>query len=102
MLLTIRHKIYTRPYEPRSIPWASHEVRMSTSAFQYYYKKTFGITFMQDLICARMEFAKNLLVTTNLSVREISRQCGYRNYEHFARQFKAQCGIAPGAFRSGK
>lgn len=103
MLLTMRNKIYAQPYYPRSIAWASHEVRMSPAAFQRLYKKQFGVTFTQDLINSRIEHAKMLLVSTNLSVQEISRQCGYRNYEHFARQFKESVGMAPLEYkRSGK
>lgn len=99
MLLTMRNKIYAEPYHPRSIAWASHEVRMSPAAFQRLYKKQFGVTFMQDLINSRIEHAKMLLVSTNLSVQEISRQCGYRNYEHFARQFKTAVGMPPLQFK---
>lgn len=95
MLMTIRNKIQSEPYHPRSIEWASHEVRMSPSAFQRLYKKQFGITFMQDLIASRISHAKMLLASTNLSVQDISLQCGYRNYEHFARQFKAAVGMTP-------
>lgn len=99
VLMTMRNKIYAEPHYPRSIAWASHEVRMSPAAFQRLYKKQFGVTFMQDLISSRIEHAKMLLVSTNLSVQEISRQCGYRNYEHFARQFKEIVEIAPSEYR---
>ncbi len=99
VLMTMRNKICAEPYYPRTISWAAHEVRMSPSAFQRLYKKQFGVTFMQDLITSRIEHAKMLLVSTNLSVQEISRQCGYRNYEHFARQFKGMVGMAPLQFR---
>lgn len=99
VLMTMRNKIYSAPYDPRSIAWASHEVRMSPSTFQRLYKKQFGVTFMQDLINSRVEYAKMLLVSTNLSVQEISRQCGYRNYEHFAKQFKEAVGMSAMQFR---
>ncbi len=102
MLLTVRNQLFANPYWEWSVDWASHQTRMSRSAFQHHYKAQFGVTFIQDLIAARVEYAQMLLKTTDLSVHDISVQCGYQNYEHFARQFKAQCGIAPGAFRSGK
>ncbi|WP_295151986.1 AraC family transcriptional regulator [uncultured Ruminococcus sp.] len=102
MLLTIRHKIYAEPYIPRSITWAAHEVRMSPASFQYYYKKTFEVTFVQDFINAKIEYAKMLLTSTNLSAYDIAGKCGYRNYEHFARQFKERCGITPLDYRKQK
>jgi AraC family transcriptional regulator of arabinose operon len=99
MLLTIRHKIYAEPYIPRFIAWAAHEVRMSPASFQYYYKKTFGVTFVQDFINAKVEYAKMLLSSTNLTAHDIAGKCGYRNYEHFTRQFKERCGITPLEYR---
>ena len=101
MLLTIRHKIYTEPYIPRTVTWAAHEVRMSNASFQYHYKKTFGVTFVQDFITAKIEFAKMLLTSTNLNAHDIAGKCGYRNYEHFARQFKERTGITPLDYRRG-
>ena len=102
LLMTIRHKIYAEPYVPRSITWAAHEVRMSPASFQYYYKKTFDITFVQDFINAKTEYAKMLLTSTNLNAHEIAEKCGYRNYEHFARQFRERCGITPLDYRRSK
>lgn len=102
MLLTIRHKIYAEPYIPRYIGWAAHEVRMSPASFQYYYKKTFGVTFVQDFINAKVEYAKMLLTTTNLTAHDIAGKCGYRNYEHFTRQFKERCGVTPLEYRNQK
>ena len=102
MLLTIRHKIYAEPYVPRSITWAAHEIRMSPASFQYYYKKTFGVTFVQDFINAKTEYAKMLLKSTNLNAHDIAEKCGYRNYEHFTRQFKERCGITPLEYRRKK
>lgn len=99
MLLTVRNQMYANPFWEWSIDWASHQTRMSRSAFQHNYKAQFGITFIQDLIQSRIDYAQMLLRTTDMSVHDISFQCGYRNYEHFARQFKAQCGTSPGEFR---
>lgn len=99
MLITIRNKIYSKPYEIRTIESAAHEVRMCKSAFQHLYKKTFGITFIQDLIESRIAFAKMLLITTNLSSSEIAFQSGYKTYAHFTRQFKKICNLTPIEFR---
>lgn len=99
MLVTVRNQMYANPYWAWSVDWASHQTRMSRSAFQHHYKEQFGVTFIQDLINSRTARAKLLLRTTDLSVHEIGQQCGYQNYEHFARQFKSQCGVSPGEFR---
>ncbi|MGN0606995.1 MAG: helix-turn-helix domain-containing protein [Oscillospiraceae bacterium] len=95
MLSTIRNKIYSKPYEQRTVAETAHEVRMSESSFQHLYKKQFGVSFMQDLIESRIEYAKLLLTSTNLTVMDISKQCGYRSYAHFIRQFHKKTGMSP-------
>lgn len=98
-LSTIRNKIYSKPYEVRTVETAAHEVRMSKSSFQHLYKQQFGTTFIQDLIQSRMSYAKMLLSSTNLTVTEIAEQCGYQCYAHFVRQFRQQIGMTPSEYR---
>jgi len=99
MMSTIRNKIYAEPYIPRSVDWASHEVRMSRSAFQHSYKKLFGVSYIQDFINSKISYSKMLLTSTNLTIEEVAKQCGYRSYVHFARQFKEHTGISPSEYR---
>lgn len=102
MLSSIRNKIYSKPYEQRTIAGTAHEVLMSESAFQHLYKKQFGISFMQDLIESRIEYAKLLLSTTDVNVAEIAKQCGYSSYGHFMRQFKKRTNLTPTEYRLQK
>lgn len=100
MMLTIRNKIYSFPDIPRTIDWVSHETSMSRSSFQHLYKKYFGVTFIQDLLNSRISFSKMLLTTTNLSISDISKKCGFKNYEHFSRIFKRECGQSALIYRN--
>ena len=102
MMLTIRNKIYSSPEVPRSIDWVAHETSMSRSSFQHLYKRYFGVTFIQDLLNSRISFAKMLLVTTDLSIGDISAKSGFRNYEHFARIFRRECGMSAIDYRNSK
>lgn len=100
MLATIRNKIYSRPYEDRTIESTAHEVCMSKSTFQLLYKKQFGVTLTQDIITSRIDYAKMLLENTNINVIDVAKKCGYNNYAHFERQFRSRCGISPTGYRS--
>lgn len=99
MLSQIRNKIYSHPYEQITIDSIAHEVRMSKSNFQHLYKKYFRITFIQDLINSRIEYAKMLLLNTNFNISDIAFQCGYNNYIHFTKQFKLKTGMTPVEYR---
>lgn len=95
----LRSKIYSRPYLKWNILNLSHQICLSPSYFQYLYKKYFGITCIADIIHARIQYSKQLLCTTSLSIRHISEQCGYENEVHFMRQFKSFTGLTPSQFR---
>jgi AraC family transcriptional regulator of arabinose operon len=99
MLSTIRQKIYTKPYEQRTLDSTAHEVRMSKSYFQRLYKKYFGVSLVEDITRSRMEFAMSLLSDTNLNINSISQLCGYNNYAHFERLFKRFVGVSPKQYR---
>lgn len=49
----------------------------------------------------RMERARQLLRTTDLTTEAVAERCGFKDYSHFHRTFKAQAGRTPGAFRRG-
>lgn len=95
----LRAKIYTRPYLKWDITELSHQICLSPSYFQYLYKKYFDVTCKADIIHARIEYAKQLLMNSSLSIRYIAEQSGYENDVHFMRQFKQCTGLTPSQYR---
>lgn len=51
------------------------------------------------MIKTKVEKAKMLLVSTDLSISDIAYACGYENVEHFCRQFKRASGRTPKQYR---
>ena len=80
----------------------AYELGVSKSYFQKLYRAQFGTSFMDDIITARLDKAKELLDTTNLRLQEIGEQCGYQNQSHFMRQFKARTGMTAQQYRNRK
>lgn len=69
------------------------------------FKREIGKTLYQYITDVRMEFAKHLLETTDLSVVTIAKQVGYPNGNSFTRAFKRHEHCTPQQFRkigSGK
>lgn len=62
-------------------------------------KKYAGETFINILICKRMEAARELLIHSNLKIQDISRKCGYTDQHYFSYCFKKYCGESPNAMR---
>ena len=59
-----------------------------------------GVSVTKDMTRGRMERAKRLLSSTNLTVSEIAHRCGYVNGYSFMRKFKEECGQTPTEFRN--
>ncbi len=74
-------------------------VGMSRSAFCSFFKKTAGKSFISYLNDARLEKAKTLLMTTTLSVSEISARVGFSDVPYFHRVFHRKYGTSPQGFR---
>lgn len=72
---------------------------VSTAYISSLAKKELGCNFSDYLWSLRMEKAKELLKTTNLSVEEISEAVGYLNPSSLRRKFKQETGLTPSQFR---
>lgn len=71
------------------------ETGFSTSRFYGIYKSIYGISPNADLINARIEAAKKMLLYEKKKVQDIAGILGYDNTTHFIRQFKQNTGYSP-------
>jgi AraC-like DNA-binding protein len=99
-LQNLRLTIQTAPCEKYSVKELSEQLGISVSYFQHLYTKLFGISFQNDLIKIRVEYAKMIISTTNFTIEEISKICGYSSEVHFYRQFRKLMGITPTEYRN--
>ena len=65
----------------------------------HLFTKEMGISPINYLINKRIDESKNLLVTTNYSIRDISSIVGFSNSSYFSQMFKKIAGISPKDFR---
>lgn len=63
------------------------------------FKKRFNITPYQYIKFQKINFAKELLKTTNLTISEIASNCNFSDDTVFFRSFKSVVGISPKIFR---
>ncbi len=67
---------------------------------RHEFKKHYGVSPIQYLINRRMEYAKHLLNTSGMSVKQIAYQCGFENEYYFSRIFKKLTGYSPSQYRA--
>ncbi|WP_027856722.1 AraC family transcriptional regulator [Marinobacterium jannaschii] len=72
---------------------------MRTFRFSRTFKKAFGVTFQEHLQKIRLDEAKRLLKTPNISILEIALTVGFHDQSYFARVFKKRIGLTPKQYR---
>jgi AraC-like DNA-binding protein len=74
-------------------------VHLSPGSLCRYFKSITGLTVIEYLNKIKVEYACRLLRSENLSITDISYDCGFRNLSHFNKQFKKITGKTPSAYR---
>ncbi|MDD6213417.1 MAG: response regulator [Clostridiales bacterium] len=85
--------------EEVSLSVLAEEFHLNPQYISQLFKSEIGVNFLVYLTNIRMEKAKKLLVTTSLSIAEVSEQCGYGDYRVFTKVFKKSEGITPSQYR---
>lgn len=102
-LREIRYEVLSRPEKRWTVAEMAAMASLSPSRFHAVYKASFATSPMQDVIEAKMKYARSLLLSDDrLTISAVAEKLGYQNEYHFLRQFKADCGMTPGAFRKAK
>jgi len=68
--------------------------------FIRFFKNHLGMTPMAYIYERRLEKAKQLLMTSDMSIGEIAMATGFHDIFHFSKAFKKRIGVAPSEFRS--
>lgn len=95
----ICHYITVHFAEPLTLDALSRKYRFNKSYFSVLFKQSTGFNFLEYLTNLRIVHAANLLKETNLSVTEISNQCGYNDSNYFATVFKKIFCVTPLKYR---
>jgi AraC family transcriptional regulator of arabinose operon len=98
-LQALRLSIQNAPCEKYNIDEVASSMAISTSYFQHIYTRLFKISFHNDLIRMRIEYAKFLIETTDFTIAKVSEVSGYTSDVHFYRQFKKITGHTPSEYR---
>lgn len=78
---------------------AAHMAYMSEPTFSKYFKAGTGMTFSSMVKKLRIAHARRLLDTTEHPVAQVAVLSGYHNMANFNRQFLAEVGTTPTAYR---
>lgn len=85
--------------KPINIEKLAEELNVGYSHFRQMFRKYTGISPTQYHLSLRIQRAKDLLVSSEKSVKEIAIELGFESYFYFSRIFKAKTGKSPQEFR---
>lgn len=94
-LQSLRLSMQSQAYKNFTPQELAQALDVSPSYFQYLYREFFGVPFKTDLINMRIDYAKGLILNTNLKLEQIAQMSGYNSEIHFYRQFRAKTGMTP-------
>lgn len=85
--------------EEISLNLLAEKFHLSAQYISQLFKSEIGVNFLAYLTNIRMEQAKKLLLSTALSIADISEKCGYSDYRVFTKAFKKTEGVTPSQYR---
>ena len=100
-LVRDRIELYVREHygEDLSMQGVAQVMNYSETHFCRLFKQCFKVNFSVYLNEYRVEQAKQMLLLTNRSVKEIARHCGYQDNSYFIRVFKRFTNMTPMDYR---
>jgi len=99
LLRELRAYISRRLAEPLDVADLAAHAGMSKFHFIRTYRKLAGCTPMAAVRKLRAAAARDLILTTDLPLKQVAEHCGLGNPQHFSRVFRECFGKPPGAFR---
>jgi AraC family carnitine catabolism transcriptional activator len=85
--------------EPRSIPDLCNKLNVSQRSLERLFIRDTGCTIVQFSKLLRLQFARVLLASTQMSVREVSVACGFNSLSYFSQCFSRMFGKRPSEYR---
>jgi len=98
-LTALRSEMYSTPGKYKNIQDLTKAANLSLSYLQALYKEYFNTSCYEDLLNAKINGGKELLLQGDLTVKDIAYICGYENDTCFMRIFKSRTGMTPTEFR---
>lgn len=97
----IRVQLWLRQHHAQVVQLATvaEQFGMSLRSFNRRFKQATGISPLSYLQQIRMDSARDLLASSNLSVTEVAEKVGYQDTSHFSRLFKQTYKLTPSDYR---
>jgi AraC-like DNA-binding protein len=101
-LRQVRDRIEASLAQPFTVPGLVEPLGLSADYVAKLFRERYGMTIPRYTLLKRIELARHLLVSSDLSVSEVGRQSGIPDPHYFNKQFRKITGQSPRAYGRGK
>lgn len=92
-------RVHTEPAAKWSVARLAAAASVSRSVLDGRFRNLLGLSPMRYVAQWRMHVARDLLLSSDLAVSQVSRRVGYDAEEAFSRAFKREYGVSPALWR---
>ncbi|MGE0211979.1 MAG: GlxA family transcriptional regulator [Parvibaculaceae bacterium] len=85
--------------EPISVPSLCRKINVSQRQLERLFKRHAGCTIAQFSKLMRLQYARVLLTSTQMSIRDVSAACGFNSMSYFSQCFLSTFGRKPSDYR---
>lgn len=89
--------------DPKNVKWKVRDVvaisNFSQTHLNRLFQKAFHVSIIEYLMRVKMEEARNLLISTNKTTKEIALELGHRSVSYFSHAFEEYFHVSPIGFR---
>ncbi|NJB35079.1 helix-turn-helix domain-containing protein [Croceivirga sp. JEA036] len=100
MINRVKSIMYNRINSNIELKEIAKQLGVSYSKFRLDFKKQTGVSPLQYFLSLKIEKAKELLLATNKTQKEIAFELGFESDYYFNRIFKKKMGMSPGKYRT--
>lgn len=98
----VRDEITADPSRGWTVRRLAKQAGLGPDHFTRLFRRFTGVSPRKHISRSRMEFAKNLLLSSNHSISEIADKTGFTDVYAFSGQFKKTVGVSPLRYRRGQ
>ena len=102
VLLPVYDYIDKNIFQPLSLSHVASECNISANYLSRLFRKYNHMTFSQFVNLKKVEYAKNLLIFTDMSVQDIAMKLGYNDCSYFIKVFRSFTNVSPKVFQQQK
>lgn len=100
IIQSIQQRFEANPADTISLAELAAENHFSVSYLTHRFKEITGYSIGRYRMLCRIAAAKQMLLTTNRPISEVSSACGFPDLSNFCRYFRDEVGSSPSAFRN--